>query len=141
MEQRVKVTRVFPDGTAQVLHIRQSACSGDCHKCQGCGAAEEKLLLSARNPIGAEPGDTVEIESETGPVLRGAMILYMLPLLQFFLGYGLGAAVGLSAAAFGCCGFLLAIGIVILFDRRVAGKKPSVYTIKKINERGGRPLD
>lgn len=140
MEQKVRVTRVFPDGKAQVLHVRQSACSGDCHKCQGCGAAEEKLLLMAENPLGAQPGDIVNIESDTGPVLRGAMILYMLPLLQFFLGYGLGAALGLSAAIFGGCGFLLAIGIVILYDRKIAKKTQSVYTIKEIIQKGGNPL-
>ena len=40
MEQKVRVKKVNSDGTAQVLHIRQSACSGDCHQCAGCGAAE-----------------------------------------------------------------------------------------------------
>ncbi len=141
MEQTVRVTRVFPDGTAQVLHVRQSACSGDCHKCAGCGAAEEKLLLMVKNPLGAKPGDTVNIESDTGPVLKGAMILYVLPLVQFFLGYGLGAAVGLPAALFGCLGFLLAIGIVVVYDRRIAKKKENVYTIKEIIQRGGKSLD
>ena len=38
MEQLVRVKETFDDGTAMVIHVRESACSGDCHKCPGCGA-------------------------------------------------------------------------------------------------------
>ena len=31
MEQKVMVRKALPDGTAQVVLIRESACSGDCH--------------------------------------------------------------------------------------------------------------
>ena len=47
MEQTVRVKRTYDDGTAQVMHLRQSACSGDCHKCSGCGAAQETIFLKA----------------------------------------------------------------------------------------------
>ena len=40
MEQLVRVKETFDDGTATVIHVRESACSGDCHKCSGCGAAK-----------------------------------------------------------------------------------------------------
>ena len=75
MEQIVRVQTCNPDGTAQVLHTRQSACSGDCHKCTGCGAVQENMLLTVHNPIGAEPGDMVVIRSESGPVLAAAAVL------------------------------------------------------------------
>ena len=52
MEQSVRVKRLLPDGMAEVIRVRESACSGDCHKCSGCGAAQQNLLLTARNPIG-----------------------------------------------------------------------------------------
>ena len=32
MEQLVRVKEAFDDGTATVIHVRESACSGDCHK-------------------------------------------------------------------------------------------------------------
>ena len=38
MEQLVRVKETYDDGTALVFRIRESACSGDCHKCSGCGA-------------------------------------------------------------------------------------------------------
>ena len=59
MEQTVRVRRLLPEGRVEVVHIRQSACSGDCHKCSGCGAAQETLIFEAENPIGAQVGDKV----------------------------------------------------------------------------------
>ena len=141
MEQKVRVTKLLPDGNAQVLHIRQSACSGDCHKCAGCGAAQESLLFSAKNPIGALPGDTVTVVSETAPVLRGAAVLYVLPLILFFLGYLAGLAIPVPGGVLGCLGFGLGIAGAVVYDRKIAEKKKSVYTITEITERGGSLLD
>lgn len=129
MTQKVMVKSVNPDGTARVLHIRQSACSGDCHKCSGCGAAQEALMLTAENPLGAKPGDTVIITSETGPVLAGAAIVYMLPLVLFFLGYLVGALLWKAGALVGGLAFLLAIVISVIYDRKSAKKRNTVYTI------------
>ena len=129
MEQLVRVKKVNPDGTAQVLVIRESACSGDCHKCSGCGAAKESILLTVDNPIGAITGDFVKIQSETGPVLKAAVVLYMLPLLLFFGGYALGAAIGWMPGLMGGIGFGLGVAFAVWFDRHTAKKNDTVYTI------------
>ena len=129
MEQIVRVSRVFSDGTAEVFHVRQSACSGDCHKCSGCGAAKETLLFTARNPIGAKPGDNVVVRSESGPVLASAAVLYTVPLALFFLGYVLGDRLwGLGGLAGGLA-FALGIAGAVVYDRKVLEKKNTVYTI------------
>ena len=128
MEQKVKVTRVFPDGTAQVVRIRESACSGDCHKCSGCGAAQQTMLFMAGNPIGARAGDLVIVSAESAPVLKAALVLYILPLVLFFAGYIGGACVGLSGWL-GALGFLLGIAAVVAYDRLAAKKKETIYTI------------
>ena len=132
MEQKVKIRKVYPDGTAQVVHIRESACSGDCHKCSGCGAAKETITLTAQNPIGARAGDVVIVRSDSAPVLRGAVVLYVLPLVLFVLGYILaGSGWG------GCLGFLLGIAAVIVYDRKVAKKEETVYTITGYAQKKG----
>ena len=128
MEQRARVRRLTDDGKAQVMVIRQSACSGDCHKCSGCGAVQETLLFEAENPVGAKPGDLVVIRSESGPVLRSAAVLYMLPLVLFFLGYALGARWGIGALL-GCLAFAASIALVVVYDRKVQAKMNIVYTI------------
>lgn len=128
MEQRVRVEKILDDGTARVVLHRQSACSGDCHKCAGCGAVGQTMVLTAHNPIGAAEGDRVIIRSDTAPVLKGAMVLYILPLLLFFAGYALGSIWGLGTWV-GALAFALAIAGVVVYDRRVSAREKSVYTI------------
>ena len=129
LEQLVRVRKVYDNGTAQVVCVRESACSGDCHKCSGCGAAKETILLTADNPIGAVAGDLVKVCSETGPVLKAAAVLYMLPLILFFAGYAAGAALELSGGLFGGLAFVLSIVLIVLYDRRMAKKDKTIYTI------------
>jgi sigma-E factor negative regulatory protein RseC len=128
MEQFVRVRQTYDNGTAQVILVRESACSGDCHKCSGCGAAKETLLVLADNPIGAVPGELVRLRSETAPVMKAAVVLYILPLVLFFAGYFVGALWGLGALV-GCLAFAAGIGVAIVYDRLVAAKKKPVYTI------------
>ena len=129
MEQLVRVREVHNDGTAAVIHIRESACSGDCHKCSGCGAAKEAVVFTADNPIGAKRGDLVKVESSTAPVLKAAVVLYVLPLVLFFLGYWLGTLPGTFGTIGGVLGFMLGVVIVIVYDRLVVNKANIRYTI------------
>ena len=129
MEQIVRVREVYDNGTAQVLCIRESACSGDCHKCSGCGAAKESILLTADNAIGAGVGDLVTMRSETAPVLKAAAVLYMMPLVLFFAGYAAAAALNRSGALWGGAAFVLSILLIIVYDRRMAKKDKTIYTI------------
>ena len=129
MEQTVRVQKVFEDGTAKVSCIRQSACSGDCHQCARCGAAKEQVCLIAGNPIGARPGDLVTVSSDSGAVLRNAFVLYIIPLVMFFLGYCLGALLWKQGAAVGCAGFAAGIILAVVYDRRVVKRKKTEYRI------------
>ena len=128
MEQLVRIRETNEDGTAVVSLIRESACSGDCHKCSGCGAVKQTMLLRAVNAIGAKNGELVILQSDSAPVLKGAVVLYLLPLLLFFAGYlvgsiwGLGALIGCGAFALGICG-------AVAYDRMIAKKQDTVYTI------------
>ena len=131
MEQVVRVKETFADGTALVVHVRQSACSGDCHKCSGCGAAQETIILRASNPIGAVRGQLVILESDTGSVLKAAAILYMLPILLFFVGYFMGDALWQRGALAGCAAFAVSILVSVVYDRKAAGKEKTGYTIRE----------
>ena len=128
MQQLVRVKEVCDDGTAQVIVIRESDCSGDCHKCAGCGAVQQKMLLQAVNAIGAKPGELAIVSSQSAPVLRGAVVLYMVPMLLFFLGYLLGEKWNLGALL-GGAGFVAGILLAVAYDRLVVKKQNTVYTI------------
>ena len=129
MEQIVRVREARSDGTATVFLQRESACSGDCHKCSGCGAAKETMIFTAKNAINASRGDLVKVESATGPVMKAAMVLYVIPLVLFFLGYYLGTLPGNFGGLGGCLGFVLGIVLVVLYDRKVVKKSNLGYTI------------
>ncbi len=127
MEQTVRVKQTHDNGTATVFLQRESACSGDCHKCSGCGAAKEVMVFEAQNPIGAQRGDLVIIESKTGPVMKAVGIFYVLPLVLFFLGFWLGSYAGISVLA-ACMGFIGGIALTVVYDRKIA-RKEEVHTI------------
>ena len=127
MQQLVKVLSCNDD-TAKVACLRQSACSGDCHKCSGCGAVEQTMIFTAQNPIGAKPGDMVKVETATGPVLQAAAVLYLLPLVMFIAGYLVGMQWQLGGLIGGLA-FVLSIALVVIYDRLVMKKKNTVYTI------------
>ncbi len=50
-------------------------------------AATEVLTVNAENRIGAKPGDRVWIQGETKKVVWAVALVYVLPLVLFFLGY------------------------------------------------------
>lgn len=111
MEQQAQVIRIVSDATARVAVKRKSACSGDCHTCHGCPHPDEIVMVDADNPVGAQKGDTVIVRSDTGRVLKLAAMLYLMPLVLFFLGYFL--VPGGSGPRMGAGGAAFAVGIAI----------------------------
>lgn len=107
MRQRMTVRQTFPDQTAEVFCQRETACGHACTDCGMCPGAE--IAVRAKNPLGAAPGDSVWVETDTGPVLGAAAVVYLVPLALLAAGYGLlggwgarrwlcaGAGAGLSA--------------------------------------------
>ena len=140
MQQLVKVVSCEPDGSARVMLVRQSACSGDCHQCSGCGAAKETVFFTARNPVGARPGELVNVETETGPVLKAAALLYLLPVVLFVAGYLVGMQWGLGGLV-GAAAFVLSIALIVAYDRLVMKKKNTVYTIIGYGPKGSQPKE
>lgn len=128
MEQTVLVKRVLEDGSAEVLRVRESACSGDCHKCSGCGSSQQTMVIPAENPIGAKVGDWVVIEAKSGAVLKAAAMLYIVPLVLFIAGYLVGEHLWQRGILVSLAGLVLGLILVKLLDRHMTNKG-SVYTI------------
>lgn len=128
MEQIVRVSRLLPDGRAEVIRVRESACSGDCHKCTGCGAAKQTVCLTARNCIGARAGDLVVISSSSARVLKAAAVLYILPLVLFLAGYLVGENLWQRGVLTGLAGITLGVVCIKLYDKLLS-KKEMEYTI------------
>ena len=139
MIQTAKVTKVFPDGRAEVAVKRQSACGHDCSKCGG-GCSEftvsSRVAAMAANPVRAMPGDMVRVESSTGGILKAAVVVYLVPFILFFLGYFVCAALQLSSgisAAVGGIGFAVGVLLAVLLDRQVRRSRSITFCITAIN--------
>ena len=82
------------------------------------------MLITAQNPIGAKPGETVRVRTRSGPVLLGAAILYLMPLVLFMVGYA-----WQQSPWGGVLGFVLGVLLAVVYDRLVAKKDKPQYII------------
>jgi sigma-E factor negative regulatory protein RseC len=73
------------NGLAKVKTSRHSDCE-NCGSCPGSTA----LVLEARNPLGARPGQRVLIEVKELSMVKSAFVVYMLPVIAVFCGAMLG---------------------------------------------------
>ncbi len=124
MTQNAVVTKLLPDGKAEVSVLRGTACGGhcggNCGSCEAC-AFDARLLVTADNRIHARVGERVVITGKTSHVLSAALLIYMLPLLFFFAALAIANSAGLPQ---GLCVLLSFIGLaigaaaVVFFGRR-----------------------
>ena len=88
MNQNAVVKKILPNGNAEIEVVRKAACTSDCSKCKGCDHhPEQKIFIEAHNPIEADVGDLVLVQSSTSNVLKGAAAIYVLPLVMMCAGY------------------------------------------------------
>lgn len=126
MRREVLVVRTLPNGRAEVVMDRPSACGGSCESCGGCAGSRAAAI--AENLIGAQPGEIVEIEGRTQRLLVMTAIVYLLPLALLAVGLALTALLWHSPAPGAMVGFAAGVLLVILYGRRES-RQPPVYRI------------
>ena len=128
-------------GKARIKTDRTSAC-GECgHKgaCHSLGGTSEMIVV-VDNPVGARPGDFVEIRFETKSFLVGSFLLYFVPIVGFLIGVVFGQSMGPSlgigpdgGAILGGLILLAAFGLGSWAVGRRLGEKPKYQpTISRI---------
>ena len=111
----------------------------DCSNCGACPGSDS-VIISANNKIGAKVGDKVTFEMREDNVLKGAFIVFVLPLIIAFIGVLLGGFIGkymgfninVSQVIGGIAAFLLSMIFVKLFDRAATiseKSKPEIISI------------
>lgn len=125
MEEMAQVIRVINTEMAEVELRKHSAC-GHCGGCSR-GQDEEPTRFEVSNPIGAEVGEMVMVEMETGSLVKAVIVIYLLPLVNLILGYIVGNWLNTSyhftkgegfAAIVGLVFFVLTFVFVRYYDRR-----------------------
>ena len=115
---------------------------GRHNDCQSCGACpgSQHIIIDAVNTLGAKKGQRVAFEVRETSVLKGAFMVFVLPLIAAAIGAFLGWRAGEAwsydlthaAIAGGLLLFLVSLGAVRLFDRSVArdqSMKPVIVEI------------
>lgn len=86
MTQITTVEKIINHTYAEVSVLRASACGHDCEKCGGCGAESVTIMVQAKNPLDAQPGQKVIVESSTAEVMYMVTLVYLLPMTALVLG-------------------------------------------------------
>ena len=134
MTQDAVVTRVFPNGLAEVAVTRGTACGSNCGNCESC-AFQNELKAIAKNTVHATPGEKVVIESVSSRIFSAAFLLYIVPFIALFIGYAIAAVNALSE---GMCilvsfaAFALAVAVVVVCQRINKRKKPITFEITQL---------
>ncbi|MGO5021902.1 SoxR reducing system RseC family protein [Lawsonibacter sp. LCP25S3_G6] len=137
MVQNAIVKKIVRDGVAEVSLLRQMECGLHCDgACAGCTAKPpQEILALATNPIGAQPGDLVEVEPSVGHNIGTSVVVFLLPCVGLGAGYVLGQALlnlG-ELAAMGTAVLGLAVGFVpaFLLNRSMTRSTAPEFSILK----------
>lgn len=95
MVQNAIVKKLVKGDVVQVSLLRQMECGLHCDgACAGCGQKpKEEILALASNPIGAQPGDFVEVEPASVGNISISFVVFLLPCIGMVLGYVFGQKV------------------------------------------------
>jgi sigma-E factor negative regulatory protein RseC len=122
---------------AEVVVERQEACS-HCTSVDLCQALSGRgdLRMEVENPIGARPGQQVELAALRSLGLAAAFMVYLLPAMLFVAGVVLGSQLlRWPPLASGLLGFgMLALSWFAAwrFDRHARGRKEYHLTIARV---------
>ena len=144
-----KATVISNEGALTRVNVARNAMCDGCHQEGACnislmepGKDTEALV---RNPLGAKPGDRVEISMDERVLLRGGAVLYMLPLgfmlasivlamkFKTLLAPGLGEDILALLAAL--AGLLVSVPVVRIWSRRskyLADNTPVITSILSV---------
>jgi sigma-E factor negative regulatory protein RseC len=88
MREQGVVTRIISGRLVEVAFPRSEA----CEKCRAChGVGEGMLGVEAVNEVGAKREDVVEVEIPGGEVVRGSIIVFLIPIFMLVIGYLIGS--------------------------------------------------
>lgn len=134
MTQIATIEKLLDADHAEIAVARKSACGHDCEECAGCGVSGMSVYARASNPIGARPGQKVVVESSTKNMMGIILLVYMVPVALFFLGYFLTAPFFPAAGQYVTAVIAFALGLVpaVIYDRRLRRRGGLDFTIVRL---------
>ena len=132
MKNTARVIKILEDGMAEIMVLRDGACLKGCASCGGCPEKSKAVYAAAVNPLGADEGDFVIIETPTGIINKLAVLVYLFPLVVSILSIIWANSVFgsdvLNLAAF-LVSFSLSCGLIYLFSKKIRIAPPQITQI------------
>ena len=134
MTQIATVERIIDNHQAEISGPRTSACGHDCEECAGCGVSGAAVHATADNPIGAQPGQKVVVESSTQKMLRIVALVYLTPVVLFLAGYLATLSMESEALRYltAAAGFVVGILAAVAYDRKLRRQGGLRFTIVRL---------
>lgn len=130
MTNRGIIKEILDNNMALVEVKRESSCGHDCASCKGCGDGARVSTVIAKNDIWAELYDEVIVNASTNKILKGAMYVYIMPLILFFIGYFVPINFSESLRAIsGIIGFIAGIIFAIIYSKKTDRSGEINFTI------------
>ncbi|MFH1683830.1 MAG: SoxR reducing system RseC family protein [Candidatus Margulisiibacteriota bacterium] len=106
MKEQGVITKIISAKLVEVAFKKSESCA----KCKLCHDVEEGMVaIESVNGINAKKDDTVEIEIPSEELVKGSLVVFLMPILFLIAGYLIGAAV---IRALGLPGWQEAVGII-----------------------------
>lgn len=134
MNQNAIVKKQVREGVVEVSLLRQVECGLSCGgDCAGCMQKPQgEILALASNPIGAKPGERVEVEATSGNSIGIALLIFAIPCVFLVLGYLLGQALNMGEMpSVGMAGLGLVVGFLpaVLVNRAITRRQQPEFLI------------
>ena len=131
MTQDAIVVKLLPNSMAEVVVTRSTACGNNCGSCESC-IFQSELKTLAKNNIGAKPGQKVVIASSSKKIFSAALLVYIMPLLFFLVGFAVSSALGASEGICVLVSFLsliISAAVLIITQRNKTGSQQISFDI------------
>lgn len=101
MQRTAVVVNDLGKNIKEIEVSRETACEGcsqqgSCHACIMLGDSKKNRAMRTKafDPLGAQVGDRVEVETESSTVIKYAAEVFLLPIILGAVGYLLGESLG-----------------------------------------------
>lgn len=126
------------EGEGSVVKVKVGR-HNDCNNCGAC-PGNSMVVLDVQNPIGAKPGQRVTFEVKETNAVKGAFIVFMLPLIAVFIGAFIGGKIASSISlglvpcqiAGAIIAFILVLVYIKIYEKNTKNNKNSLPIISKI---------
>ncbi len=129
--------------TARVLVQKRGACEG-CAASGVCETSEQGMEIEALNPVQAKVGQQVKVSIKPQTYLKGAILVYGVPLICFIAGVIIGKNIGetyfkqinsdIVSVILGFAGFIISFLMVRAWSKKAETKIEYKPVIEEIIE-------